>query len=460
MLIISNTLQKLSMVLLLISLFTKNYAANYVQVKAKNGDGMYLLFKKFDIPATSCNINHFKEINRLKSTKKLLIGKNYSLPILKYNYNGKSIATSINKIDRQTAQKIANYNKALVSKKIRKSSYTSTKIVWVLYDEINCDGQVKLKTSAQTKVVKSIPEITKSVIKESAGLKTNAVTKPLNIAPSKSTDELEIENLETPLANTLNSEKEVLAESVLKTRTVPIFGKDFEEIRIENNRLKDKVYYLVSGHGGPDPGTMYTGKEMTLCEDEYAYDVTLRLARKLMEQGANVHLIVQDPNDGIRNETYLPIDKDEKCITGYPLVLNQRLRLTQTTDAVNDLYRKYRNKGVAEKDQLAVHIHIDSRDADMRKDVYFYYQEENKYSLSIAKRLRRTMDRKYDEFSEREYTGTVSTRNLFVMRNTIAPTVFMELGNIQNQADHKRFIFSSNRQALAEWLYAGIVGEE
>ena len=153
------------------------------------------------------------------------------------------------------------------------------------------------------------------------------------------------------------------------------------------------------------------------------------------------------------------VDKDEKCITGYPLVLNQRLRLTQTTDAVNDLYRIHRKKGTADQEQLAVHIHVDSQHKDLRKDVYFYYQDENKTSEAIAKRIQKTLDNKYKDLAGRSYNGTVSTRNLFVMRNTIPSTIFMELGNIQNTLDHKRLLISSNRQALAEWLFDGITGE-
>ena len=43
-----------------------------------------------------------------------------------------------------------------------------------------------------------------------------------------------------------------------------------------------------------------------------------------MEPSATAHMIIQDPDDGIRNETYLKIDHDEKCITGKPLALNQK----------------------------------------------------------------------------------------------------------------------------------------
>lgn len=462
LLTITLSLRRVIPLILFLMAFLEVKASNYVQVKARNGDGLYTIFKKFGIAPTSCNINHFKELNKLKSINKLLIGKQYQLPVLKLNYNGKSILSSVPNINKTLAAKIAGYNKSIYQNKVRKVTYTQSKVLWVVYGDIYCGS-----TSSKKAVAITANSKTSNVVKSTKpAVRINSEIKPANIAPATARREkLQIQDSESEFLTPANreeigAENTGAASSVIKTRTVPIFGPDFEEIRIENNKLQGKVYYLVSGHGGPDPGTIFHGGESNISEDEYAYDITLRLARKLMEQGANVHLIVQDPDDGIRNETYLKLDKDEKCITGYPLVLNQRLRLTQTTDAVNDLYRKYRNKGVADKDQIAAHIHIDSRHEDMRKDVYFYYQEENKYSLAIAKRLRKTLDQKYEEFSGRDYTGTVSARNLFVMRNTIPATVYMELGNMQNEADQKRFLYPTNRQALAEWLYDGIVGGE
>ena len=62
----------------------------------------------------------------------------------------------------------------------------------------------------------------------------------------------------------------------------PLFGKKYANVPIIDQRLYGAVYYLVSGHGGPDPGAMGTYGNYTLSEDEYAYDVTLRLARNLI----------------------------------------------------------------------------------------------------------------------------------------------------------------------------------
>lgn len=424
-------------------------AFNYVNVTIKSGDGMYQLFRKYNIPANSCNIGQFKQINKISNLNLLLVGKSYQLPIALVPFNGKSVTTSVKGVNKEVIIRIINYNKFAYSSRLRKAPYVQSKFVWVLHHEMGCS-----KTSAvQSSKPSAVMVKTKISTKENTGKSSyptsgNSAIKEINSKPERTA----LVSSETGILNESNA-------GGLRTRTVPMFGSDFKEIRIQDEVLKNKVYYLVSGHGGPDPGTIYRGQNMMLCEDEYAYDVTLRLARKLMEHGATVHMVVQDPNDGIRNEMYLRIDQDEKCITGYPLVLNQRLRLTQTTDAVNDLYRTHRKKGVADQNQLAVHIHVDSQHKDTRKDVYFYYQDENKTSEAIAKRIQKTLDNKYKDLAGRSYNGTVSTRNLFVMRNTIPSTIFMELGNIQNTMDHKRLLISSNRQALAEWLYDGITGE-
>ena len=99
------------------------------------------------------------------------------------------------------------------------------------------------------------------------------------------------------------------------------------------------MFYLVSGHGGPDPGAIgiYQGRQ--LHEDEYAYDIILRLARELLSRGAKVHIIIQDKKDGIRDGHVLANSKRETCM-GDPIPLNQVARLKQRCDWVNKLYRK------------------------------------------------------------------------------------------------------------------------
>lgn len=439
---------------------------NYVKFTPKTGDQLFNIFKKYGIPANPTTIDYFKEINNVRRIDKLLKGKPYALPIVKVKYDGKSITSSIPELRPKLSPKIIQYNKLALQKKLRKSSYKKNKEIWVPMNYVAVKLKTSVKTESKAVTIKNNTQSSRlSKIESEKAYQDIPVIKETNTAPKvdranniPAAEQIESETEDEPIRFTPYNEEAIISSSS-KTKTVPLFGENFEEVKIKDESLAGKIYYLVSGHGGPDPGTLYHGDRMLLCEDEYAYDVTLRLARVLMEHSATVHMIIQDPDDGIRNEAYLKIDHDEKCITGKPLALNQKIRLAQTTDAINDLYRSYRNQGVSKSDQLAINIHIDSRDADMRRDVYFYYQENSDESLNMARQLQQTFNQKYSELSGREYKGTVSSRNLFVMRNTIPTTVFMELGNIQNILDHKRILYSNNRQALAEWLYAGLVSE-
>ncbi len=67
--------------------------------------------------------------------------------------------------------------------------------------------------------------------------------------------------------------------STPKSLTEPLFGKKHAEVKLEDESLKGAVYYLISGHGGPDPGAVVKKEGKLVSEDEYAYDVNLRLAR-------------------------------------------------------------------------------------------------------------------------------------------------------------------------------------
>lgn len=97
----------------------------------------------------------------------------------------------------------------------------------------------------------------------------------------------------------------------------------------------------MSGHGGPDPGAIGRIGKIELHEDEYAYDVALRLARNLMQEGAEVRIIIQDAKDGIRDDKYLSNSKRETCM-GAPIPLNQVARLRQRCAKINEFYKKDR----------------------------------------------------------------------------------------------------------------------
>ncbi len=239
-------------------------------------------------------------------------------------------------------------------------------------------------------------------------------------------------------------------------RIFPIFGSKHQHVPLKSNKLSGKVFYIVAGHGGPDPGAMgkYNGKD--LCEDEYAYDVSLRVARNLIANGAIAYMIIRDPDDGIRSGDYLPHDKDEYCYPNQYISQKQGQRLHSRSDAVNELYDKNLKKG--RRNQRLVMIHIDSSSETKSTDVFFYHYPKNYRGKQIAQNISTVLRQKYKKYQPtRGYNGSIRGRNLHMLRETKPTGVYIELGNIRNKNDQKRFTIESNRQALADWLYEGLV---
>lgn len=234
----------------------------------------------------------------------------------------------------------------------------------------------------------------------------------------------------------------------------PLFGEANKVVKVENRKLKDCVYYLVSGHGGPDPGAMGKLAGHDLCEDEFAYDIMLRLARQLMAWGATVHIIIQDADDGIRDDPYLAYDNHETCM-GEAIPLDQIQRLKQRCVAINNLFAKERSKYCR-----AIFMHLDSRSVKERIDIFLYHYAKSPKGERLANTMRNKFEAKYKQHQpNRGFTGTVSERHLYVLKESNPPAVFLELGNIQNSQDQQRFIKPSNREAVAQWMAEGILEE-
>ena len=398
----------------------------YHKVTPKPGDGVFSLLRRYDLAKDACNILQFYKLNRMAKNEALIKGKKYFIPVLIYKYNGKSIRSTIGNDDFEKALSIQRYNEFLLNTQLRKSSYRSSKILWVPFSAIYCGN------------VNTMDEV---VVAETNLPSTDVQTRTESLEKTES----------KPIINTDTKPKS--ASKIMKSD--PLFGKlaSYQEV---DQSLKNKVYFIVSGHGGPDPGAMCTTCPSSLCEDEYAYDVALRLARNLKQHGANVEIIIQDKNDGIRAEKYLKCDKDEKCMGDQKIPLNQKARLAQRTNNINRLAKEYRNKGITE--QIAVFVHVDSNSKGKRKDVFFYHHVNSKRGKAIANNIHTTFEAKYARFQKgRGYKGTVTHRNLYVIRNTHPPAVFIELANIKNPKDQQRIILDTNRQAVANWIFLGLI---
>lgn len=376
---------------------------DFMQITAQRGDGIYALLRRYELDKHSCNFNQFYELNKLKNNAALIEGQSYFLPILKYTFNGKTIRSTISVEDWDLAVSIQEYNERMLEKGLRKDAFQKDLELWVPYHYLNC-GDADLKI-----------DVPQPIADPDFQDKTN---------PSG--------------------------------REFPIFGDKFNYTPLLSSRLEGKIFYIVAGHGGPDPGAIGRRAGNLLCEDEYAYDVALRLCRKLIEHGATAYMITRDNNDGIREGLYLACDTDEEVWGGAPILRSQKGRLFQRSDAINALYEK--NRALGFTDQTVLAIHVDSRTKNERTDLFFYYQYKNQDSKNLARNLHQTMKEKYKKYrANGAYHGTVSTRDLHMLREVVPPTVYIELANIRNLHDQERIVLESNREALANWLYEGLL---
>ena len=278
-----------------------------------------------------------------------------------------------------------------------------------------------------------------------------STTTSAKTTPAKNTG---AKNTTSEGAGTKQASSKAKSTKIGTTINEPLFGKQLANVKVTSNRLAGACFYVVSGHGGPDPGAIGKVGRYELHEDEYAYDIALRLARNLMQEGAEVHIIIQDAKDGIRDDSYLSNSKRETCM-GDAIPLNQVQRLQQRCDKINALYRKDRKNHSYCR---AIFIHIDSRSKGKQTDVFFYYSNKKGDSKRLANNMKDTFESKYDKHQpNRGFSGTVSGRNLYVLSHTTPASVFVELGNIQNTFDQRRLVINSNRQALAKWLMEGFL---
>lgn len=422
-----------------------SHAQDYYEIKVKSGDGILSLLRKYKLLDYSCNYNKFLEMNNLKRESNLIIGKKYKLPLFVYEYNGSSIRTTLNIKDMDQAVKIRDYNYDLVEKGIIDSKFEKSKKLLVPYSELKCNKDDKDEEK---------PEVNKNEkdkSKETAGKDKNnekseeKIDSGLSKTSKKKNDTLRsIQLFKSPKAGQMN-------------RYVPLFGEKWATVPIEDYRLENRVFYILTGHGGPDPGAICTDSEPMLCEDEYAYDVSLRLARDLMQHGATVHVIVQDKNDGIRDDRYLPCDSDEVTIDGLKIPISQKKRLRQRTQDVNNLYSFYKEKNYI-KSQALIEVHVDSRHEDDRIDVFFSYPKGSKSSEKLANNMQKTFEKKYMQHqSDRGYSGTSGQQNFYVINNASPTAILVELANIKNSRDHERILNPLNRQALANWMFEAIM---
>lgn len=398
----------------LLTLPYSNFVApEYLTVVPQAGDGILSILRRYELDKYRCNQDKFCDMNGITLKSNLVKGKKYFLPVEIRPFDGKSIRSSLGISNFDVAKGIQVYNTLMLSKGLKGKDFKEDKILWVPHHALNNCESNEAKTTVST----------------------NQAGKP-------------------PLSENERVDPQFQKISSPGKRKFPIFGETYAYTPLLSNRLQGRIYYIDAGHGGIDPGAIGKYGGYDLCEDEYAYDISLRLCRKLIEHGATTYMITRDPNDGIRGGTLLKCDKDEEVWGGHRIKKGHADRLHQRSDIINQLYEQNRKAGITQ--QVTVSIHIDSRQKK-QVDLFLYYQSTSETSKKLALSLHQSIKSKYQIYRKNgHYRGTVSTRNLHMLRECKPVGIYLELGNIQHPLDQQRIVLESNREALAKWLYDGL----
>ncbi|BCR22036.1 LysM peptidoglycan-binding domain-containing protein [Borrelia sp. HM] len=220
--------------------------------------------------------------------------------------------------------------------------------------------------------------------------------------------------------------------------------KSFEKLvqsrPVKNNKLENKLIIIDPGHGGLDPGAIVKAKdglnnEIFVVEDEYVYDIALRLYVYLKEYGANVELTILSPDHLIRdsvsaNNTFVNIknevynnydlnktDTVDSWINGTLEGLKKRLTV------VNKFVNKYKN--IKSEDILYISLHSDNSVGAPRCMGFYYQSEEGKGFDSHSKNI---IEKMTSDFKRVPY---IKGQNLYMLKNNVVKTKFLvELRNL------------------------------
>ncbi len=180
------------------------------------------------------------------------------------------------------------------------------------------------------------------------------------------------------------------------------FDKKLESMPKLSNRFAGWHFVLDPGHGGIDPGAIVrttdsAGKASYIVEDEYAYDMTLRVYALLKLHGAKATLTVISPNHLLRGNT--PVTKtfvhdrnevfnDKKWNSrirpatwpkGGQSYLNERVKISRRA-----------LQGVPKKQQVFLSFHADNDPPSGEVVTLLYYQSRGNIdhtSRKLAEKL-------------------------------------------------------------------------
>lgn len=235
--------------------------------------------------------------------------------------------------------------------------------------------------------------------------------------------------------------------------------------------LAGLVVIIDPGHGGVDPGSHGTfpsgSSRVNVVEDEYCYDVAMRLRRQVVARGGIAVVTLRDTKQGqttserLQNQV-IPSDGNEVFTRNRATVTAGNVGMSQRTRYANDILTRYGKSARV----VFISIHFDV--AGTRKDlagVHFIAPPDPQPVPELIQALVeefRKGNRLRKDSSQEEYhvvTKSGEVRDLFVLRPSLIKVrqrVLIELGNFNHAGDVWRIRSPGVRDAYVECIVSAL----
>ena len=244
------------------------------------------------------------------------------------------------------------------------------------------------------------------------------------------------------------------------------FERQIGQIGRVSNALSGWYFVLDPGHGGLDPGAVVevldgNGNKIYVVEDEYVYDIALRVYVLLRLHGANVAMTLLSPNHLIRRSdppTSTFVNEKNEVYNNYQFNKNNRWKDWPNGGSNGNLSNRVQIareffKNTPENRRIFLSFHADISPNSPEAPLVLYYQSKNGRNIDTAsKRFASTL---LPALGAGAYTRGQS---LGVLRNNPAGLkLLLELRNLA-YADHAWALrFEQLRQRDAEKVVKGLL---
>ena len=238
----------------------------------------------------------------------------------------------------------------------------------------------------------------------------------------------------------------------------------FSKLKNRPQPLKGWRIVLDPGHGGRDPGAIVSNKDgknraVYVVEDEYVYDVAIRMMEQLMLYGAQVELTVISPNHMKRDNlpadaTFVNEQNEVYNDARYnrrkdPMVRPGSHNIQRRVMVANTFF-----KGGSQKKTLFLSLHADNSPS-RPKGPLVIYQKKSGRSDRASKRFAEVMQGALDH---RSVPAQLGARNMAVLRgNKAAAEVLVEIRNVSFKGDAWALRFHDRRQDDAGRIVKGVL---